>query len=107
MDLIHIMYIILKGGDRVKKTETMSLLIERWPKDLHRRLKIEAARQDKTLRQVLVEAASQWLKKRESELKGSQWIRDLYRDKTRMKQYIKLSTSPRKGVKRIPIKKGE
>ncbi len=41
-----------------------ALLVERWPGDLHRELKVAAVLQDRTLRECLIEAAQDWLKKK-------------------------------------------
>ena len=41
-----------------------ALLVERWPADLHRELKVAAVLQERTLRECLIEAAQDWLKRK-------------------------------------------
>ncbi len=43
----------------------MNLLIKRWPDKLQRNLKIKAIRNGITLREALIQAAGEWVKKRE------------------------------------------
>ncbi len=40
------------------------LTIREWPVDLHRALRSKAALEGKTLREAMIEAARDWLKKR-------------------------------------------
>ena len=41
----------------------MNLLVKSWPEPLQRQLKSEAIRQGRTVREVMVEAAEQWLRR--------------------------------------------
>ncbi len=46
------------------RRKSKTLLVERWPGDLHRELKVAAARRERTLRECLIEAAQDWLKRK-------------------------------------------
>jgi len=50
-------------GEKKKQAEQeqVALLIERWPAELRKALKIEAAKQERTMRECLIEAVEQWL----------------------------------------------
>ena len=54
-----------KGAKRARKEpeELAVLLVERYPLALRREVKSVAARQGKTLREVMIEAAEEWLRK--------------------------------------------
>ena len=54
-----------KGARKgAKPEEFATLLVERFPLALRREVKSVAARQGKTLREAMIEAARDWLKKR-------------------------------------------
>ncbi len=50
-----------RGGEKMQG-EQMRLFVERWPRDLHRRVKSQAALRGLTVRQAYVDAATAWVK---------------------------------------------
>jgi len=79
-----------RKGITVATSELAKVLL---PAEVHRDLKVAAAKQRRTLRSVLIEAAQDWLKRNEG---GSEWIKELSRDKRKMRRYVELS-QPKRG----------